>query len=200
MFIRSLFVSLAVLVWPLVLLISGPYSSAPLFGQTVFNLDQNAIGEVVNRTAAYPDPLFARVFQNKGAIVVADFEKNLTALLDPNNYFFGFHPREMLSGYLNLVKFPFVTLPIFVLGFLMLPKHKHFRILCVILGTSVLGLSFLKSFDRLDFILYFPLVSVFVFGVDQFSKKTRWATSYFLFSLPLMLIELVRQVIIYAPK
>jgi len=198
MFLRFVFILLAILPWPLVLFATAKMPLIPI--KSIFQIQNESVDEIITKTGAYSDHLFGRVFNNKASIVITSFEKNLTALIDPNNYFFGFHPREMLAGYLNLVKFPFVTIPIFIYGFINLKKHKwslrsaQFLLLCILL------LSLLNNFERLDFILYFPLVIILIISTNDLYKNNSLASRYLLFSIPIMIIELIREIIIFSPK
>lgn len=192
-FAKACFVTAALALWPLtfVLTFNPSFFAKP---QTIFAFDYQARQLVLRNTYAYPNVLLARIFQNKAQIPLGKFEHNLTALIDPNNYFFGFHPREILSGNKNAVKFPFVALPVFLVGFFTLSRHRHHKLILAILVAMTVGLSALASFDGYDFLLYFPLAIVFLHGLKKIPPL------YLLLALPISLIEIARQLIIFFPK
>jgi len=190
---RILFVLVTLLLWPLIFVLN--FNSYPLTNpQTIFEFDYQARQQVLRNTYAYPNIPLARLFQNKAQIPIGKFEHNLTALIDPNNYFFGFHPREILTGNANAVKFPFVALPVFLLGFFGLSTYRHRKAVSIFIIVGVILLSLLANFDGYDFFLYFPLAYVFLSG------QKRIPPVYFLAALPFAVIELIRQIIIFGPK
>lgn len=196
---RLLFIFSTLCLWPISLFLTLQTNtlSNP---ETIFSYDYQKRQAVLRKTYLYPNLILARLFQNKVQIPLYRFEENITALLDPNNYFFGFHPRE-LGNNLNLVKFPFVSLPIFAYGFFCLKRFKKRRLVAITLILSLVLLSFLKSFDRFDFLLYPSLIAVFLLGERLLrQKRARLINLYFLISLPFAFIEVLRQIIIYAPQ
>lgn len=196
---RWIFIWLTLLLWPTVLLLTL-FTNPLEHPQTIFSFDYQARQEILRKTYLYPNVLLARIFQNKIQIPVTKFESNLTALLDPNNYFFGFHPRE-LGNNLNMVKFPFISLPVFAYALFHFRSLKRYKQLAIFLIFSLLSLSLLITFDRFDFILYFPLALIFLSGMRLLEKRhPLFSATYFLFSLPFSLIEVLRQIAIYFPK
>ncbi len=191
---KAAFITATLVLWPLTFVLTFDKSYFVRLPQTVFAFDYQARQEIVRNTYAYPNVLLARLFQNKAMIPVGKFEHNLTALLDPNNYFFGFHPREIVSGNQNAVKYPFVALPIFCIGIYALVRSRRGKMVLLSFVTLVVALSFLANFDRYDFLLYFPLSLIFLTGI----KKTR--TWYMMLALPFALIELLRQIVIFYPR
>ena len=113
-FLQGIFVTLTIALWPLLFLLTLSSGLPPI--KTIFSFDYQASQLILRKIYLYPNIPLARLFQNKAQIPTTKYESNLVALIDPNNYFFGFHPREVAGG-LNLVKFPFVSLPFFILGF-----------------------------------------------------------------------------------
>jgi hypothetical protein len=139
--------------------------------QTVFQTDYEKYQEVIRNTQLYNSPLLARTFHNKFRVMTDKFTENLFALSDPNNYFFGFHPREISLRNQNLLKFPFLSIAFFIfalLNFRQLPQNKQ---LFALFLAGVLSLSLLIDYDRTDFILW-PIVGTIVFsGMTIFQKK-----------------------------
>lgn len=169
----------------------------PLFfksfaGQTIFRIDQEAQQKVIGKTYLYPHPLIARIYQNKLRVVIDRLTDNFFALTDPNNYFFGFHPREIIVENQNLKKFSFVGLifPFFGLYHFLKLEEKRF---VIVLGiASLVSLSLLTNFDRADIILWIPLGMLFVHGINMVYKKTKIKTLILIFYFFFAFQELLR--------
>lgn len=145
----------------------------PFFGQTVFKFDYERGQQVIQKTHLYPNVFMARVFQNKGRIVLDKFANNFFALTDLNNYFFGFAPRQIAVENQNIKKFPFMSLPFLLLGLFHFNKMKHSKTLLILLVAITVNLSILTNFDRNDFILWLPLSLVIIHGANVLEKKFR---------------------------
>lgn len=143
----------------------------PFWGQTIFKPDYQARQKVIRNTYLYPNVFLARVFQNKLRIIIDKFDFNITALIDPSNYLFGFHPREIMVDNQNLDKFPFLSLPFFLLGIYFLRKTSYWHFTLILFISSIISLSFLNNFDRNDFILFTPLSIILFEGIYRFSEK-----------------------------
>lgn len=162
-------------------------------GQTIFQPDYEAQQEVIGKTYLYPNVFTARLFQNKVRIYLNKFNNNFFALTDPNNYFFGFHPREIKIDNQNLNKYPFLSIIFVLLGFYFLRKNAHWRFIIVVLLSLLFSLSILKIFDRNDFILWVPLSLVFAHGVKTFqTRKAAWKTIFYTTFLIFSITEMVR--------
>ena len=165
-------------------------------GQTIFTPDYEARQAVVRNTQLYETVFMARLFHNKVRIPINNFNDRLFALSDPNNYFFGFHPREIVIDNQNLDKFPFAALPFVLTGIYYLNESKNKKFIINIFVVSILSLSFLKIFDRNDFILWLPISLIFIHGVKQFSKRFKMSKVFFwlfiLFSIPEFIRIIVR--------
>lgn len=180
------------LLWPVVFSLTTRFSP-PV---SIFHLEYESVQAIIRKTNLYPTVFLARAFQNKTQIPITKYEHNLTALLDPNNYFFGYHPREIFGG-ANAIKFPFTSLPFFVFGFLALPKSKKGKLLLSLLVCAILLLSFINNFAVYEFILYFPLASIFILGFRHIPNWFRkWELPYLLIGLPLASLEYLHQIII----
>lgn len=161
-------------------------------GQTIFTPDYEARQAVIRKTHLYPTVFTARLFQNKVRIYADKFIDNLFALSDPNNYFFGFHPRQIPNNQ-NLTKYPFVGLLFALYGLYHLDKSKDKKFIINFLAGSLISLSLLTLFDRNDFILWLPLALVFFHGVIQFEKKYKDKAKFIFFVFILFAIpELIR--------
>lgn len=157
-------------------------------GQTIFNPDYEARQAVIRKTQLYKTVFMARFFNNKALIPINKFSDNFFALSDPNNYFFGFHPRQIVIDNQNLDKFPFAALPFVLFGIYHLNKSKDKRFIINTFIVSIFSLSLLKIFDRNDYILWLPISLIFIHGVKQFSKRFKMSKIFFilfiLFSIP----------------
>lgn len=140
----------------------------PFKGQTIFTLDYQARQQVLRNITLYPNPLIARMFQNKARVYSDKFISNLFALTDPNNYFFNFHPREITITNQNLGKYPFLAIVFALIGILVLGKSENREFIITSFVSLIISLSVLNSFDRNDFILWLPISLLIVEGVKYF--------------------------------
>ena len=133
--------------------------------------------------------------QNKLMIITDQVFAQLFALLDPNNYFFAFHPRELRVNQ-SLIKLPFASLPLLLFALYHLPSHPFKKTIVPLTLSSVLGLSFLSNFDRHDLILYPLLISLTVFGARQFQRRfPRLYIPYLFIFFLFTIIEFIRLII-----
>lgn len=157
-------------------------------GQTVFTQDYEAEQSVIDKSNLYPSIFLSRVFQNKPRIYLNKVSDNFFALTDPNNYFFGFHPREIVINNQNIKKFPFFSLLFGIFGVYYFGKNKNKDFVLNIFLASLFSLVILKVFDRTDVILWLPLFLVVVSGMDFFDKTTALRkivyALFFLFTIP----------------
>ncbi len=145
----------------------------PFWGQTIFQPDYEAQQEVISKGYLYPTVETARFFQNKPRIFINKFNNNFFTLVDPNNYFFNFHPREILIDNQNLNKFPFLGIIFLLFGFYYLGKHEYCKFVVILLVGSLLSLSILQIFDRNDFLLWLPLSVIIIHGINNFKFKQK---------------------------
>lgn len=169
------------------------FSWKGFWGQTIFVPDYERQQTVVGKTYLYPSVFLARTFQNKIRIYTDKFTNNFFALSDPNNYFFGFHPREIVIDNQNLKKYPFPGIIFMLFGLYYLCKNPHAKFVFILLISSVLSLSILTIFDRNDFILWLPLSLIFIHGVRVFEeKKYKFKTIFYISFLIFTITEAVR--------
>ena len=83
------------------------------FGQTIFISDYERRQEVIRNTHLYDSVFLARFSHNKLKIITDKFIYNFFAITDLNNYFFGFHPRQIV-GNQNISKYPYPFLVFFL--------------------------------------------------------------------------------------
>ncbi|OGM25323.1 hypothetical protein A2715_04730 [Candidatus Woesebacteria bacterium RIFCSPHIGHO2_01_FULL_39_32] len=169
----------------------------PLWGQTIFIKDYEARQEVIRDTQLYPSIFLARTFHNKARIIVDKFIFNFFALTDPNNYFFGFAPRQIVNNQ-NLVKFPFFAIVFVFYGLFFIRKAENKKFITLVFLSSIISLSILSIFDRNDFVLWIPMALLFIHGVNLFTKKYKFSfwilVLFIIFTIP----ELLRIVLQYS--
>lgn len=122
-----------------ILLIFAQWQTSYKTPITYLNENEKLIQQT--RLRAYP-PLFYKIpvanwlEQRKEAIFFYKLEENFSEAIDPNLYFFANHPRERI-GVVEFEKFPYILLPVFILGLFSLQKKDGNNIL---LGLSPLVL------------------------------------------------------------
>lgn len=140
----------------------------PFLGSSIFYFSLDDQQKIIRQTYLYPDIYTARLFQNKLTIYTNRFLFNFFALIDPNNYFFGFHPREIAVENQNLQKFPFLTAGFFLIGLYHAIRNK--RCLLGAIVVILVNLALLKNFDKTDAILWLPLSILIIDGIIKFTK------------------------------
>lgn len=177
------------LFWPLNLLLNNQLKDfrASDLTKTIFTQDYQAEQRILEKINLYPSIFFARVYQNKARIYLDKLSNNFFALTDPNNYFFGFHPRQIHGGK-NLKKFPFASVVFFVVGVFFFQKLKYKKLILILFIPSLIYLSFLANFESVDFLLWLPLSLVTLGGLEiVFTKKKYWKYAvllFWIFTLP----------------
>src|SRR5260221_5485546 len=167
-----------------------PFKS--FFGQTIFIHDYEASQQVLQKEKLYPSIFLARLFQNKARIPLDKLTNNFFALTDPNNYFFGFAPRQITVDNQNLKKFPFLSVPFLFIGLYYLKDNKHKKTILAILIAAIINLCLLTNFDRNDFILWIPLFLIILNGLNIFNKRFKYAKHYEFIFIIFSLIEILR--------
>jgi hypothetical protein len=186
---------LTLVLWPLNYILASNFPKAEI-PKTVFEKDYQAEQLILRNTYLYPNILTARIFQNKGRIYLNKFTENFFALTDPNNYFFGLHPRPIVPDNKNLFKFPFVAIVFFFYGIFYFNKFKYKKILLFYSLTALTFLSILKNFDGYDIILWLPISLIIIHGTQTMEKMHRKlfivvSTVFLIFAVP----EIVRSFI-----
>jgi len=136
------------------------------YNQSIFTFDYQAQQLVERETKLYSSVFMSRLFHNKARIKTDKFVSNAIALTDPNNYFFGFHPRQIVRENLNIKKFPIAIMP-FVLWFVIKKKTfiKQEVDILIFTITALFTLGTLANFDRSDIVLFGPLCALAVASV-----------------------------------
>lgn len=152
------------------------------WGQTVFIPDYQKQQEVLQKITLYPNIPMARIYQNKAKIIADKISFNFFSLTDPNNYLFGFHPRQIAVDNQNLQKLPSFSFIFLLYALFFTPQFykKNYLSLAVFI-SCLLNLSILSLFDRNDFILWAPLTAILITGVNEFTNKLAFWKKIFLF-------------------
>lgn len=137
--------------------------------------------------------LFSKFLYNKFTLGLDKFFRNFFSIVDLNNYFFSFHPRESVIVNLNLTKFSFVTIPYFLVGLSNIKKLREYKLYIAFFVSLIVSLSFLQIFDINDFILW-PLISVIcLIGFEIIDKKYQYLSKVmFLFYMVFTFWELLK--------
>lgn len=143
----------------------------PFIGQTIFRPDYELGQQAIQKSNLYHSIPLARIFQNKARIPMDKFSSNFFSLIDPNNYFFGFMPRQILIDNQNLNKYPFIALVFIIYGLINIESLKRKDFILTILSAGIINLSLLGVFDRQDFILFIPLALIIIHGINRMDKN-----------------------------
>jgi len=132
-----------------------------------------------------------KFYYNKSTIIKDRYLKNFLVMMDLNNYFFGMHPREDVSGVAYRFKYPFEAILFFIMAIKATCKNKKYRKIWLIILIEIIILSFLKQIDGWDVILYFSITYLLVMGSKELNKyKFGWLVNLGLIGL--MTIEIWR--------
>lgn len=168
--------------------------SQQFIGQTVIQITHDEKQSVIQQTNLYDSVFVARLMHNKVRIVGDKVIDRFFALTDPNNYFFGFHPRQIQINNQNLQKYPFVAIIFFVAGLLGYNTIKEKKWLFISLFALLVNLSLLTVFDRNDAILMLPVTLITINGVNVM-KTYKYSGVLFGVAVLFSLIDLIRQFI-----
>lgn len=168
----------------------------PFFGQTIFKFDYQAGQQIIQKSNLYHSIPLARTFQNKLRIPLDKFSNNFFSILDPNNYFFGFMPRQILIDNQNLNKFPFIAIVFFLAGLFGINSIKRKDFIIPIIIASIINLSILIAFDRQDFVLFIPILFVIIHGISILETRNKKITNLLLiFTLIFTIPEIIRTIV-----
>lgn len=173
--LTKLVIGLTLALWPLSLVLTDAFKDTGsdlrnYYSFSIFAPDDQAPLIINARRSIYPNDSMGRFFNNKAVFIYGRFKANFFALTDPNNYFFGFHPREIVRENLNIEKFPFISATFLLYAFYRFNKLKRAKFLLALFFTLVAFLS-LANFDKVDFILY-PILSIFmIHGIALMNRE-----------------------------
>lgn len=107
--------------------------------------------------------------KNNMVIISSRIEENLFDNLDLNKFFFAGFPRNNPSDF---EKFPYIYLPIFILGTINFIKTKELKLLIFLFLIPVLVLSIIGNSNPLGPVALFPFfIAVFVSGINLIGEK-----------------------------
>lgn len=133
---------------------------------TVFSHSPLEVDHLIKRVSLVPDRQIGRIFFNKLTLVSEKYKSNLFSLLDQNNYFFEFHPREIPENQ-NLAKFPPLALLIFLYSLIYLYECVYFYWFVESFTIYIFSLAFLSNFDKFDVVLWLPISLVLYLGLKK---------------------------------
>ncbi len=150
--------------------------------KSIFESDYQARQLVLRNINIYPNIPLARFFQNKLVIISNKYFDNLFDFLDPNYYFFGSHPREVVNGQ-NYIRLPLlVILPL--LFFIFKFKGKYKNIIAYLFLLAIVMLSFFANHHMLDFLLWpFFFVAIYLGLIEMFNSQKKLTILFFLLIL-----------------
>lgn len=185
---KKIIIFLILIFWPFSLYLNNKPLRLDFPPQTIFAEDYQAHQKILRDTKLYKTVFMARAFHGKARISLDKFNDNFFALIDPNNYFFGFAPRQIV-GNQNLQKFPFASIFFFSWGLWNFDKIRKRKLIAVSLAFGIFGLSLLANFDKYDFVLWFPLSAILINGVNLWPRKYNFFfLAFIIFTVP----ELIR--------
>jgi len=95
--------------------------------------------------------------QRKETLVFYKLEGNLSEIIDPNLYFFANHPRERV-GAKEFEKFPYIMLPLFVIGLLSI-NRKNAKVF-LLASSPFLLYAVIGNSNPMGPLALFPLITV----------------------------------------
>ena len=105
-------------------------------------------------------------------VSIYNIQNNLGEVLDPNLYFFANHPRERFQV-IEFEKFPYIFLPVFILGVLLI-KKVHTKSVLLALSPLVL-LSFIGDNNAIGPFSLFPFFTMTIaLGVQFILIKKKY--------------------------
>lgn len=147
----------------------------PFINHSVFINDPLKKDFLIKKISIVPNRYLSKIYENKTTIPTQKYISNIFLTLDLNNYFFAFHPREIIGENQNLQKFPSIAIVPFIFGLFTLFESKNQKIkktTLTLLSLSILSLSFINNLDKFDFILYVPILIITILGTEKlFSNK-----------------------------
>lgn len=135
--------------------------------QTVFNRDYEGEQLLIRNIHLYPNIPLARTFQNKPKLYLSKVTNNFFNLIDLNNYFFAGHPAPKIIQTQELYKFCWPLIPLLLIGIYHFKNIENRNFILFTLISAFISLGLLQNFDRHDFILWFPISLVIIYGIKK---------------------------------
>lgn len=167
------------------------------YAYSIFTPDPLASDTLIKKISLIPNRNLARVFENKTTIFQDKFKDNIFVSLDPNSYFFAYHPRELGNGQ-NLFKFPFLSLIFFTIGLYSLSKFQYQKWLISIIISCVFSIALINNQDRFDIFLCVPVSIICLIGINKlFERPSKLSLLIALFFVSTSIFEVLRFIQIY---
>lgn len=187
--------NLSLVIYTVLLVFISLFTYKTFYAYSIFTPDPLAFDTLNKKISLIPNRNLARIYENKTTIFQDKLKSNIFISLDPNNYFFSYHPQE-IGGNQNLSKFPYPALILFLIGLYFLPENKHKNWLFSFFITAVISIAFINNQDRFDTLLYLPVSLISFYGLRKIAESSKINFLFFsIFFIPVSLIELIRVVI-----
>lgn len=182
-------------IYAVILIAISLFSYKTFYAYSIFTPDPLAKDTLIKKISLIPSRNLARVFENKTTVSQEKFKANTFLFLDPNNYFFSLHPREIGDNQ-NLVKYPYLAIIPFLLGLYYILENIHKRWLITIFIAAIVSLGFINNPDRYDLLLYLPISMLCFYGLKKLTDVSNvWCWIFSIVFIPVSLIELVRIIV-----
>lgn len=182
--------------YSIILLIVSIFSYKTFYAYSIFTPDPLSKDTLIKKISLIPNRNLARVYENKTTIYQDKYKANLFVFLDPNNYFFSLHPREMGDNQ-NLTKYPFLAIIPFLIGLYSIIKNPHKKWILGALLTTILTISFVNNPDRYDLFVYLPISLLCFYGLKKLAGDSKiWYWIFTFFFIPISIFELARIIIL----
>lgn len=191
-----------IIIFSLVVLIFIQLQTTSIKSLTILENDQQRVQQ--ERIKMYPPvyiDLFFKVIWLKPAdwieksnfiIALSRIEENLFENLDLNKYFFAGFPRNTPADF---QKFPFVLMPLFIIGLIKLIKGREFLILTALLFAPILILSLTGTNSALGPVVLFPFFIISILqGIKDLSTKFKNKKTFYIILSGLILLTLFIQI------
>lgn len=136
--------------------------------EVIFKILPEEIFQINTRRSYYKNKFLGKILENKITLYFYKYQKNFFQGLDINYYFFANHPRER-AGVKEYEKFPWVCLPVFLIGLFWQIKKKMFLLLFYFF--SCLAIFSFFNLDRFSYLLFPFFVICFFFGFEKIFIK-----------------------------
>ncbi|KKT40320.1 hypothetical protein A3K29_02910 [Candidatus Collierbacteria bacterium RIFOXYB2_FULL_46_14] len=183
---------MSLVIYAVFLIFISLFSWQSFYAYSIFTPDPLAFDTLNKKISLIPNRNLARIFHNKTDLFQDKFKSNVLTSLDPNNYFFALHPREIFENQ-NLHKFPFLAIVLFLIGLYLLIKSQDRLWIVSTLLAGIFSIALINNQDKFDLILYLPIALICLIGLRKIF--TLCQAYYLIFSflfLPLSIIELAR--------
>ena len=183
---------MSLVIYAVFLIFISFFSWQSFYTYSIFTPDPLAFDTLNKKISLVPNRNLARLYHNKTDIFQDKFKANIFTSLDPNNYFFALHPREIFENQ-NLHKFPFLAIILFLIGLYLLIKSTDRRWIVSTLLAGIFSIAMINNQDKFDLILYLPIFLICLVGLKKiFTLPPVYYLFFSFLFLPLSVMELAR--------